>query len=147
MTVTPVSEQTGLPESQLRFVMVWFLNFPLCWCIFYWAQGATARHLANFLIGFTCTFYFYGYGGLHVCLISTVTYLLLKYAPRERSQVYIMVFAFLHLSYLHMLSAYFNFGSYDLEITTNMMLTTLRMQALGYSYFDGQREEQQLTER
>lgn len=37
VTLTPVSEQTGLPESQLRFVMVWFLNFPLCWCIQYGA--------------------------------------------------------------------------------------------------------------
>ena len=147
VTIAPLSEKSGLPRDQVRFILHWFLNFPVCWCIHFWAKGATARHLVNIVIGITCTFYFYGYDSVHVFLMSLITYLLMKYAPRDRSQNYIMVYTLSHLSYLHLEALFFNFGGYDLGVTNNMMCTTLRMHALGYSYFDGNREQNKLTER
>lgn len=41
----------------------------------------------------------------------------------------------------------YHFDSYDLEITTNTMLLTLRLQALAWNYFDGSQKREDLTDR
>jgi len=82
-----------------------------------------------------------------VILEATVSYLILCYAPRDRCQVYIMIYVFSHLSYQHITSVLYRFGNWDLEVSSNLMLLTLRLQALGYSYHDGGRDQKLLTPR
>jgi len=145
--VTPVAEALNKPEDQLRLVFMWLITMPLCWILHFFVHGAKARHIINSMMGITCMFYFFGWGTLHVCLQSLVVYLIMIFTPREKQQVYIGFYVFVHLSYVHIERVLYHFGSFDLEISTNLMLLTLRLQALAWSYTDGGRDEKDLTER
>lgn len=78
-------------------------------------------------MGIPLMFYFFGWGTGHVVLQSTIVYLLMYFTPRDRQPVYVGFYVFAHLSYVHLIRVLYHFGSFDLEISTNLMLLTLRL--------------------
>ena len=91
--------------------------------------------------------YFFGKSIVHVYIMSIVTYFIMMFTARDGQQRYVSAFVFAYLSFSHINTVLYHFDSYDLEITTNTMLLTLRLQALAFSYYDGAQPREKLTER
>ena len=79
--------------------------------------------------------------------MSLGAYMLMALTPRDMQQYYVSVYAFTYLSASHINTVIYHFGTYDLEITTNTMLLTLRLIALAFSYQDGGKKPEHLTDR
>ena len=105
------------------------------------------RHFVNISLGMLGMMYFFGIEMYHVVLMSLISWLLMAFTSRQWSHVYVCTFVFTYLSLCHIHTVIYRFGNYDLEITTNTMLLTLRLQALAFSYNDAIKPKDQLTER
>ena len=81
--------------------------------------------------------YFYGWQIYHVVLMASVSWLLMKFLPRDQQQKYVCAYVFAYLSLQHLHRLYMRFGSDDVEVTNNTMMLTLRLQALAFSFYDG----------
>jgi len=127
----------GFPEDQVRLIVIWFSMFPVGWFLHFCVRGSILRHAVNTIIGVLGMTYFFGQSIIHVFFMSIVSYLIMAFAPRDGQQKYVCAFVFIYLSFSHLNAVLYHFDSYDLEITTNTMLLTLRLQALAFSYYDG----------
>jgi hypothetical protein len=50
-----------------------------------------------------------------------------------------------YLSGLHIHRVIYDYGNYTLDITAAMMITTQKLTALGFAYFDGFQNEEKLS--
>ena len=75
----------SFPVDQVRLFVLWFALFPVGWFFHFCVRGATARHLTNLVLGFLGSMYFFGWSFLHIVLMSSVTWLLMAFAPRDQS--------------------------------------------------------------
>ena len=91
--------------------------------------------------------YFYGWEVIHVALMSSVSWLLMNFLPRDKQQKYVCAYVFAYLSFSQIHRVLYYFGSYKLDITLNTMLLTCRLQALAFSYYDGGQPRDKLTAR
>ena len=146
-SVRPLAIAFDFPEDQIRLLLVWLSMLPVGWFLHFCVRGAKLRHAVNLTVGMLGMTYFYGFAVLHVFAMSGVSYLIMLLAPRDSQQKYVTAFVFAHLSLSHVGTVIYHFDSYDLEITTNTMLLTLRMQAMAWSYYDGGLKRDALTER
>jgi len=136
-TVRPLAGIIGFPEDQVRLFVMWFVQIPTGWFLHFCCRGSSIRHFVNTLLGIIGMTYFYGWAVLHVILMSSVTWLLMAYTPRNQQYKYVCVFLFAMLSYHH-LDSYLNYyGGWEIHISTQTMFVTLRLQALSFSYYDG----------
>jgi len=139
-TVRPLAGIIGFPEEQVRLFVMWFIQIPVGWFLHFYCRGSLIRHWVNTLLGFIGMTYFFGWAVLHVIFMSSVTWMLMAYAPRNQQHKYVCAFLFAVLS-SHHLDSYLNYyGSYEFHISTQTMLLTLRLQALSFSYYDGGQE-------
>ena len=120
---------------------------PVGWFLHFCVRGAKLRHAVNITVGMLGMTYFFGYDIVHVFAMSGVSYMIMLIAPRDTQQLYVTAYVFTYLSCSHICTVLYHFDSYDLEITTNTMLLTLRIQAMAYSYYDGSLKREALTER
>ena len=121
--------------------------FPMGWFMHFCVRGRNSRHFVNVLFGTVGITYFFGWEVWQVYAMTFTTWMLMRFLPRDKSQIYVTFFVFGFLSASQILIVIYRFGGYDLEITTHTMLLTLRLQALGWSYYDGGREREELTPR
>lgn len=146
-SVRPLSVNLGFPEDQIRLLLIWFSMFPVGWFLHFCVRGAKLRHAVNLTVGFLGMLYFFGTEIVHVLAMSTITYLIMLLTPRDVQHRYVCAFVFMYLSFSHLNTVLYHFDSYDLVITTNTMLLTIRLQALAFSYYDGGQPRASLTER
>lgn len=121
--------------------------FPVGWFLHFCVRGTVTRHAVNIVVGVLGMTYFYGTQIVHVFAMSIVSYLIMVFLPRESQQNVVCFFVFAYLSYSHIDAVLYHFDSYDLTITLNTMLLTLRLQALAFCYRDGCQPKEALTER
>lgn len=95
------------------------------------------RHVVNTVLGLLGMTYFYGYQMYHILLMSAIAWLIMAFTPRSQSYKLVCAFVFTHLSLSHLYQFWYRYGAYDIDVTTNTMLLTLRLQALAFSYYDG----------
>ena len=103
------------------------------------------RHLANIVLGLIGMIYFYGFQAYHILLMGAIAWLIMALAPRSWSHKLVCVFCFAHLSCSHLYSILYRYGAYDIDVSTNTMLLTLRLQALAFSYYDGTKLDEKET--
>ena len=130
----------------MRLFVVWALQLPVGWILHFCVKGRTLRYLYCLVTGVLGMLYFYGQDSLQVALMGGVTYALMLLVPREKVHIAVMVWVFGSLSYSHLMAVLYEFGSYKLNVTTNTMLLVCRLQALGYAYMDGGKDESKLSE-
>lgn len=58
----------------------------------------------------------------HVFLLTAVTYLLMALMPRNKQQNYVMAWVMGYLTYIHVERMWTNYGGYDFEISSYLML-------------------------
>lgn len=69
--------------------------------------------------------------------MTVVAYMIMMLMPREKSAPYVMFWVLGYLSYSHLMSLLYSFGSYEMDITTYTMLLVCKLSALAYCYQDG----------
>ena len=147
ISVDPLVALIGLPADQLRLFVIWILQFPVGYFLHFSIHGAFQRHCVNLLLGLLGMSYFYGADMMHVFFMGMGSYLIMAVLPRDKSYLFVCVYAFSYLSVSHIHAVLYHFGSYDLDITTNTMLLTLRLIALAFSFSDGGKDPKELTDR
>lgn len=88
----------------------------------------------------------FGWGILHVFLMSLVTYLIMNNTPRNEQHKYVMIWVLGYLSYQHIDRMINNFGGYDLDISTYTMLLVCKLSAMAFCYKDGAERVEKLNE-
>ena len=88
----------------------------------------------------------FGFGILHVILMTSVAYALMIVFPRHKQANYVMFWVLGYLSYSHLDSLINRFGSYDMDITTYTMLLVCKLSALAFCYQDGGTDAAKLNE-
>ena len=111
----------------MRLILIWFSMFPTGWFLHFCVRGAMLRHAINLTVGMLGMTYFFGQSIVHVFIMSSISYLIMMFTPRDGQQRYVCAFVFTYLSFSHINAVLYHFDSYDLEITTQTMLLTLRL--------------------
>ena len=83
-SVRPIAIALSFPEDQIRLFLFWFAYFPLGWFFHYCVRGAKARHGLNVTLGILGMLYFFGITTLHVVIMSSVSWLIMRYMPRDK---------------------------------------------------------------
>ena len=76
------------------------------------------RHGLNIILGGLGMTYFFGLSVIHPLMMSSVSYLIMRFMPRDQQQKYVCAYVFIYLSSSHINTVLYHFNSYDLEITT-----------------------------
>lgn len=82
-SVEPLSAMFSFPEDQIRLLLVWLSMFPVGWFLHFCVRGAKLRHAVNLTIGMLGMTYFFGAAIGHVLFMSTASYLIMTFAPRN----------------------------------------------------------------
>ena len=144
-TVDPLVAAVGRPQDQIRLCLIMFAGYPLGWFMYYFVHGTTARHLFNIVMGILIQLYLYGTGIIHVILMASVAYALMIFLPRKSQAQAVMIWVLLYLSYQHLLSVLYHFGSYEMDTTSYTMLLVCKLSALAFCYQDGATDREKLN--
>ena len=137
VAVIPLAEAVGRPVDQIRIFIIFLLQYPNGWFMHYCLHGTLVRHLYCITVGVLIQLYLYGFGILHVVLMTAVAYAMMLFLPRHKQAQYVMLWVLAYLSYSHLDALINRFGSYDMDITTYTMLLVCKLSALAYCYQDG----------
>jgi len=122
------------------------LQYPNGWFMHYCLHGTKVRHVYNIVLGILIQTYLFGFGVLHVVLMTSVAYAMMVFLPRNKQATYVMFWVLAYLSYSHLEAIIFRFGSYDMDVTTYTMLLVCKLSALAYCYQDGGTDAAKLNE-
>ena len=112
----------GQRDDYIRLYVVFILQYPLGWLMYYKVKGAQQRHAFVSIIGILIQLYMYGSEIMHNILLSYGAYALMLVVPREKQTTWVRAWVFSYLTYNHW-DAYMNrFMIYDMGITTYTML-------------------------
>jgi len=67
------------------------------------------------------------------------------FLPRKSQAPAVMIWVLLYLSYQHLLSVLYHFGSYEMDTTSYTMLLVCKLSALAYCYQDGATDREKLN--
>jgi len=132
--VDPLCKAIGRPPDQIRIFVAFLLMYPQGWLMHYFIHGTLIRHLYSITLGVLIQLYIFGFGILHVILMSAVAYAMMKFLPRDKQAPYVMIWVLLYLSYSHLNTLLYNFGGYEMDITSYTMLLVCKLSALAYCY-------------
>jgi hypothetical protein len=111
----------------------------------YFIHGTKTRHIFNIVMGVIIQMYVFGFDIFHVIVMSAVAYAMMAFLPRKTQAPVVMVWVLAYLSYNHLLSILYRFGSMNMDISTYTMLLTCKLSALAYCYQDGMTESAKLN--
>lgn len=146
VTVFPLCEMFSRPPDQIRIFNIFVVQYPIGWLMHYCVHGTVIRHLFTLTIGLLMQMYLFGFAIGHVFLMSLVAYAMMILMPRDKSAPAVMLWVLGYLSYSHITSYWYNFGGYEMEITTYTMLLVCKLSALAYCYQDGATDSAKLNQ-
>ena len=125
---------------------MFLFQYPLGWFFHFYVHGTVRRHIFTSVIGLLIQLYLFGHGIGHVFLMSTVAYILMQSFPRNVQQRYVMAWVLAYLSYTHASQMLYNWGGYQMTISTYTMLLVCKLSALSFSFKDGAQHPGDLTD-
>lgn len=125
--------------------MIFLVQYPLGWLLHYGIHGTLFRHLFTTIIGVLFQLYLYGFAIMHVILMTIVAYAMMILMPRDKSAPAVMLWVLAYLSYSHLTQLIYNFGGYEMEITSYTMLLVCKLSSLAYCYQDGATDSAKLN--
>ena len=82
----------------------------------------------------------------HIYLISIIAYFMMTQLPRSSQQKYVCGFLMTYLSCQHIYSMVFDFGGFNMDITTYTMILVTKLWGLSWAYKDGAEISSKLNE-
>ena len=143
--VQKLSEGTGIPYILLHFVLSMFLIFPFAY-IFRFFKGEKIRLIANLIFGILLQYNMIGNGMRHLIYETTFTYLFIKFLGRKVSAFYLVVFNFIHLTYLHFYDFWYHYGEWTLGAETVCMMSLCKFSIIAFNYEDGGKDDDKIPD-
>jgi hypothetical protein len=78
--------------------------------------------------------------------MSAVAYAMMAFLPRKTQAPFVMFWVLGYLSYSHLCALLYNFGGYEMDITSYTMLLVCKLSALAYCYQDGMTDAAKLNQ-
>ena len=134
VTVLPLCEAFARPPDQIRLFVTFLAQYPIGWFMHYAVHGTVMRHLFTMSLGILMQLYLYGFAIGHVVLMSTVAYAFMIFLPRDKQAPYVMFWVLAYLSYGHLSQLIYDFGGYEMTVTSYTMLLVCKLSSLAYCY-------------
>ena len=80
--MSPIANAVGQRDDYIRLYVVFVLQYPLGWFMYYFVKGRIPRHLFASLLGILIQLYMYGFEILHNILLTYGAYIIMAAFPR-----------------------------------------------------------------
>lgn len=107
---------------------------------------ATQRHLVATTLGLGIGYFLYGHEIVHLLLQHLGSYLAIRFIPRKHVHLVLFAFSMAYLNSIQLYGQIMDYGNYTLDISCAMMISTQKLTALGFAYYDGIRSQDALTD-
>lgn len=134
----------GLPDDQRRLLLSILTTFPLG-IINHFIYGRTFRLLYALIFGSLVQYYMYGFSCINVLIATIICYVLMRVCDRKKIGWIVTVYAFLHLSLIHIYRMIVDYGGWTMDVSLIMMMTITKFTSFAFCYSDGNKDEQKLT--
>lgn len=128
--------QTGLTEDQSKLVTSILILFPLG-VILTTIRTPSHRLIFSALPGLLIQFYMYSQHVLHIIASSVIVLAIIKLSSRKHIGFLVGLYAFTHLSLLHLYRLVYDYAGWKMDITLIFMNLTLKYTAFGFNVYDG----------
>ncbi|KAF0701623.1 Aste57867_7951 [Aphanomyces stellatus] len=133
--VQVLSDTVGFAPDQLRYCLSLFAAYPLA--LIFRALPTRAKHWFSFLAGVLMAQFVLGSQWIHSFITSTVTYVLVRFAPASVAPQLVFAFNMLYLSGSHLYRLYVDYLGWSLDFTGPQMLLVIKLTSFAYNCFDG----------
>jgi len=144
-----VADTVGLPLDQFNFLVVQFValisGFLFRRYMRPCPKNTLKRHLVAILWGILLGHFCFGRQMWHLFCQAFVAYLLLMFVPRKYVHLAVFFFSMAYLSGLHIYRMIYDYGNYTLDITSPFMVTTQKLTAFAFAYYDGMKKLEKLS--
>jgi lysophospholipid acyltransferase len=134
----------GLPDDQRRLLLSILTTFPLG-IINHFIYGKIFRLLYALIFGFLVQYYMFGFACINVSFATILCYVLMKICDRKKIGWIVTIYAFLHLSSIHIYRMIVDYGGWTMDVSLIMMMTLTKFTSFAFCYSDGGKDEQSLT--
>jgi hypothetical protein len=104
---------------------------------YYAIRGRFARLMYGMLVGWAVMFIQFGSAMFSFFVSSSIVYLMLRFLPRKKCGLPIMIFALSYLSYIHIWRIIYDYGGYRCDISLIILVVTCKYVSIGWCYQDG----------
>ncbi|CAK9297298.1 unnamed protein product [Gordionus sp. m RMFG-2023] len=138
----PLSDIVNLPIDQLNFVVTQLLGLILAYILRKKLNplktSYNVRMAYCLIIGFVFLYYCFGNDCLHVVILCSISYIFIYLSPKvERFHIFLSIFVFIYLSFIHFSRMTEKYHTYTLDITGPLMVMTQKLTNLAFSLHDG----------
>ena len=81
--VYPIADAIGQQAAFIKLFLIFFAQYPIGWVMHYFVHGTLIRHIYTITIGVLIQLYMFGSDILHVVLMSSVAYAMMKFMKRN----------------------------------------------------------------
>jgi hypothetical protein len=74
-----------MPADQIRIFIIFLMNYPIGWFIYFCVQGPLFRHMFVITLGIIIQMYLYGWEITHVLFMGYGGYAMMNLLDREKS--------------------------------------------------------------
>ncbi|CEG41053.1 lysophospholipid acyltransferase [Plasmopara halstedii] len=134
--VDNLSASLGLGSDQLCYVLCLFVAYPLA-VVYKILPTASLKHIFDIVMGISIAQFVLGSGWIHSFLSSLLTYLMVKFGPRQYAPAIVFLFNMLYMSLSHIYRLYVDYMGWTLDFTGPQMLLVIKLTSFAYNYFDG----------
>lgn len=105
------------------------------------------RHCYGLAVGIALIYFCYGLHTLHLFVMSTMCFILLKVVSPRTVHIYVLVGSLTYLSLMHVWRVYYSYGSNKIDVSGPLMVLTQKVSSLAFSIYDGAtKSEADMTE-
>jgi lysophospholipid acyltransferase len=136
-----LADSVGLPEDQVRLVLLVLAQVPLC-LLLQVLPAVLRLHFSN-LVSVTLLLHLFGDRLLVPLAHALVVYVLTRALPRCGRPVFVYSLVSMSLTHLHRM--WVDYGGWKIDISTVLMIYVCKFTYFGYNVQDGRTDPEQLT--
>jgi len=134
-----LTEVSGTQRDQVKLIICLLASYPIGF-LYRKLKSPLIRHIVGIVLGLYLEFYLYGTQVLFLCLFALSAYLLIFVVGRKCGFI-LTVYCLTFLAIFHIYRMYIDYGGWNMDITTTLMMTVPRICSLAWCYQDGRTKE------
>ncbi|EAR84788.1 membrane-bound O-acyltransferase family MBOAT protein (macronuclear) [Tetrahymena thermophila SB210] len=138
------SKVLNIPADQIRLVSALIMAIPFG-IVFSFLRGSFIRHFLSIVLGLFLQYLVYKDQIVFVLLQTLAVYLMLKIFNRKSVAIVVFVQSLIYMSAHHIYRQWASYGSWDMDITTILMMTICKWTGFAWCYQDGGKDESKLS--
>ncbi|KAL6066026.1 Lysophospholipid acyltransferase [Balamuthia mandrillaris] len=139
-----IADLMGGKAEQVLYLALLLLAYPLSLVHRFLIPSATGRHVFGLACGLLFAWTAFQYDIVHFFATATGVYCLCRFVPGKTAPILALLFALFYLSFGHLWRMYE--AHTDRHWSSPQMLITIKITSFAWSYYDGQRPAESLSE-